>query len=129
MTSMVDSHEVVDSSGCRRIELTGVKFALVRWNRRKGVAHIADTRLVKIHQVQPGDCRENFDGAVGYAGYAWMFMQCDPLIDRMDEVGAEQVDACGDIRHDMLKIECCVGSRPDYFGELDIARRTPGKPA
>ena len=40
-------------------------------------------------------------------------MQRDPLIDRMDEVGAEQFDARGDVRHNVLKIEAGVGARHD----------------
>ena len=84
---MVDSHEIVDSGGCRRIELTGVKFAFVRRHGSKGVAHIAHPRLYEIDQFQSRDCRENFNRAFGDAGHAGMFMQRDPLIDRMDEVG------------------------------------------
>ena len=43
----------------------------------------------------------------------------------MDEVGAQQFDACGDVRHDMLKIEAGVGAWHDDLAELDIAGRAP----
>ena len=84
---MVDSHEVVDSGGFRRLKLTGVKFAFVRRHGSKGVAHIADPRLFKIDQFQSRDGRENFNRAFGDAGDAGIFMQRDPLIGRMDEGG------------------------------------------
>src|SRR4030095_16654607 len=44
---------------------------------------------------------------------------------RVAEVGAEPFDARGDVRHDMLEIEACVGARHDNLAQLDVAGRTP----
>ena len=54
-----------------------------------------------------------------------MFVQGDSFIHRMDKMRAKQVDALGDVRHNVLQIEACVGARHDDLAQLDVAGRTP----
>src|SRR4029079_5127621 len=111
MTSVIDLDEVVGPGGARHIELTGVKLALIGGNGGKRVAHITDSRLGEIDQCTRGNLCENLDRAFGYAGYAGMLVQCNSLLNSMDKVPPEPVNACRDVRDDMFEIESSVGAR------------------
>src|SRR5688500_7753393 len=54
-----------------------------------------------------------------------MLVQRNPLVDGMDEVGAEQFNPRGDVCHDMLEIEASVRTRHDNLAQLDVAGWAP----
>ena len=125
MTGMIDPDEVVHPGGTRRSELAGMEVALVRRHRCKRVAHIADPRLVEIDQFNPWNRCENLDRAFCDSGYAWVLVQCNSLLDRIDEVRPELVNACRNVRDDMFEIERSVRARHHDFAQLDVTGRTP----
>src|SRR5678809_1388013 len=129
MTGVIDPDEVVDSGSARRIELAGVKLALIGGYWCKRVAHIADPRLLEVDQFNSWNCCENLDGTFGYAGYTGMLVQRNSLLDRMNEVWPEHINPGRNVRHHMFETECSIGARHHNLAQLDVASRAPRKDA
>src|SRR5215813_2219453 len=111
MARVIDPDEIVDPSGACRVELAGVQLTLVCRHGCEGIAHIADPWLFKINQFDPGNRRQNFNRAFRHAGDAWMLVQRNSLVNRMNEVRPELIDPHGYVRDNMIEIEAGGSAR------------------